>query len=56
MANKKRLNVQVKEELVLELKELSVKLTQKKKRMIPMQTLADRAISDFIKKTKKEVE
>lgn len=56
MVDKKRLNIQVKEKLVLELKELSVRLSQKRNTMVPMQVLADEAISDVIKKYKKEVE
>ena len=56
MVDSKRLNIQVKEKLVLKLKALSVKLTQKRNVMVPMQSLADEAISDVIKKYKKEVE
>jgi len=38
---------------VLELKDLSVRLTTERGKMIPMQELADKAISDFLKKNKK---
>ena len=56
MVDKKRLNIQVKEKLVLKLKEVSVQLSQKRNRMVAMQSLADEAISNVIKKYKKEVE
>ena len=55
MVDNKRLNIQVKEKLVLELKALSVKLSQKRNGMVAMQSLADEAISNVIKKYKKEV-
>ena len=56
MVDNKRLNIQVKEKLVLKLKALSVKLSQKRNKMVAMQSLADEAIIDIIKKYKKEVE
>ena len=53
MENDERLNVQIKKKLVLELKDLSVRLTTETGKMVPMQTLADKAISNFLKKHKK---
>ena len=55
MGKEKRLNMQIKEKLVLRLKELSVTMTKanRNNKMITMQSLADKAIEDLLQKNNK---